>query len=161
MKQYVQRDLEDQIMEEFLELQSKKIENNFSNHLETNLKTKSMTAPAATQGSPKKSISIKEVLDLLDKGFTRLAKFDRGEGSIQAVYGLTNSQVKELFEAPKLKGRKTKSVSVIAIDDAPGVVALTIKPKAPKAAKVAKPTPASATAGASPVRASTDEALFS
>ena len=148
-KRYVQRDLEDQIMEE---LQSK----SFHNHLETNLKTKTMSTAAA---APKREIKISEVLGLLDKGYTRLTKFDKGEGSIQSFYGLTNSQVKELFEAPKLKGRKTKTVSVIAIDDAPDVEALTIRAKTPKAAK---PTGAATSAKApATAAAASDSQLFS
>lgn len=47
------------------------------------------------------------VLAFLKKGYTRYAKDDVGYGSIQAHYGLTGVEVKELFQDSKLKARKT------------------------------------------------------
>lgn len=131
---YIQRNLEDQIEEE---LQSKNLDSYFkTNHL----KTESMTDTTQAQAAPaKKQVKISEIIDLLGKGYTRLAKFDKtGTGSIQAHYGLTASQVKETFEHPKLKGKKTKVQSVEIVDDAPGVTPTIIKPKTPKAATTAK-----------------------
>lgn len=143
VRRYVQRDLEDQINEELHNVNNKsKISN-----LETNLKTKSMTTEATAAPKVKPEIKISDVIGLLDKGATRLAKFDKGDGSVQAHYGLSVGQVKELFNHPKLKGKKTKSVSLKVIDDAPEVKVTEIKAKTPKAAK--------------PVAAGTDAALFS
>lgn len=136
-KFYVQRDLEDQILEE--KLQSKNLDSNsLFNNLETNhLKTKSM---ADTQvAAAKREIKVSEVLALLKAGYTRLQKHDKGSGSVQAHYGLTASQVKELFEAPKLKGKKTQLSTIVAIDDAPNEPISTMKPKTAKAAKASAP----------------------
>ena len=129
---YVQRDLEDLIEE--VKLQDKKLD---SNHLQTNhLKTKSMS-DTATQAAPvaKKKVSIQEIIDLLGKGYVRLAKFDKGGGSIQEHYGLSASQVKEIFNHVKLKGKKSKVQTVDIVDDAPNVVPTVVKAKTVKAAK--------------------------
>lgn len=129
---FVQRTLDEQIAEE--KLQSKSLDSNFkTNHL----KTESMTDTAQATPVVKKQVKISEVIDLLNKGYVRLAKFDKGGGSIQAHFGLSASQVKEVFENPKLKGKKSKVQSVSVIDDAPDVTPTIIKPKTPKAVKAA------------------------
>lgn len=91
---YVQRDLEDQIAEEYRtqgrEYQRTDI-NNSSN----------MSA------NSQPTIVIQDVLDLLKRGYTRHAKDDKGYGSIQQHYNLTGVQLKELFANPKLRQKKT------------------------------------------------------
>lgn len=145
---YVQRDLEDQIFEEKHNVQDK----NFS-HLKTNQKTESMTDTAQATVAAKPQIKISEVLALLGKGYSRLEKSNKqGIGSIQSYFKLAASQVKDLFEHPKLKGRKSKPAPVDIIDDAEGVEPIQIKQKAKVAAK-----PAAATANAA---VATDADLF-
>lgn len=48
-----------------------------------------------------------DVLDFLKKGYTRLARDDRGYGSIQENYNLSALAVKKLFKTPSLKFKKT------------------------------------------------------
>lgn len=141
---WVQRDLEDQISEEKNEIQDK----NFI-YLKTNhLKTKSMSDTAQ---ATRPQVKISEVIELLGKGYSRLEKGNKnGIGSIQAHYKLAPSQVKELFEHPKLKGKKSKPAPVDIIDDAPNVPITEIKQKAKAAPKAA----------AAPVAATTDADLF-
>ena len=127
---WVQRELEDQIDEELG--QSK----NFYN-LKTNLKTSTMS----TSTAPQTKINVSEVLSLLGKGYSRLTKHDKtGVGSIQTYYKLTGGQVKELFNHPKLKGKKTKVATLEIVDDAPDAPVTEFKPKkaaAPKATATA------------------------
>lgn len=47
------------------------------------------------------------VLADLKNGYTRFKKDDKGFGSIEEKYGLTVNEVKELFQTPSLKARKT------------------------------------------------------
>lgn len=154
---YRQRDLEEQIAEEWAEKtidqyrqeHKEELDKEFKDlllfghsvtHFKTNhLKTESMSDTQTTAAPAKKQVKISEIIELLGKGYTRLAKFDKtGTGSIQAHYNLTASQVKETFDHPKLKGKKTKVQSVEILDDAPGVLPTVIKPKTPKAASAAK-----------------------
>lgn len=69
-----------------------------------------------------KKIVIQDVLELLEKGYTRYAKDDKGYGSIQAHYSMNASQVQKLFASqPKLKQRKTitPKFEVVDLDDTP------------------------------------------
>lgn len=49
-----------------------------------------------------------DVITLLKTGYSRWKKDDQGFGSIQEKYGLTFSEMKELFEHKDLKGIKRK-----------------------------------------------------
>lgn len=91
---YVQRDLEDQIEEEY-QAQGREYQRSDTNNSNN---MSSSTTP---------EIVIQDVLDLLKRGYTRLTKNDRGYGSIQHHYGLTPGQVGRLFKHPKLKAKKT------------------------------------------------------
>ena len=68
-------------------------------------------------------ITVSSVLEDLKNGYTRTTgeKYYLGEGkSIQEKYTLNKSQVKDLFDHPKLKGKKTiavKAPAFILIDD--------------------------------------------
>lgn len=81
----IQRDLEDQIEEEY-KAQGKTYQKTETKHME---------------------IRTKEVAELLQKGYTRYAKDDKGFGSIQEKYGLKGTEVVELFSRSSLKHRKT------------------------------------------------------
>lgn len=81
----IQRDLEDQIEEEY-KSQGKTYQKTETKYME---------------------IRTKEVAELLQKGYTRYAKDDKGFGSIQVKYGLKGTEVVELFSRPSLKHRKT------------------------------------------------------
>jgi hypothetical protein len=160
---YIQRDLEDQIREE-KSRSNERIKCSFNQFSNQSLKTKSMsttqTAPATAEGNaPKKEVSLSEVLGLLAKGYTRRAKADKGFGSIEAHFGLTASQVKELFNHPKLKGRKAKLVSLSIKDDAPDAPEAHFKSRKPKAAATANEALAGAVSPA-PATAATDNDLF-
>jgi len=101
---YVQRDLEDQISEEYraLGIVYQRSDTNNSDNMS------SSTTP---------EIVVQDVLDLLKKGYTRLAKDNKGYGSIQAHYSLTPGQVVQLFKHPKLKAKKTMSPTQLNIVD--------------------------------------------
>lgn len=68
-------------------------------------------------------ISLSGVLNDLENGITRKEGdkgYDSSRGSIQTKYGLTKSEVDELFRHPALKGKKVKipkKVSFIIKDD--------------------------------------------
>lgn len=66
---------------------------------------------------PQKKVSLKEVRELLSKGFTRYKKDDKGYGSIQEKFHLTSSQVKGLFMHAKLRGLKTTMPGPEIVDD--------------------------------------------
>lgn len=85
-RKVVQRDLEDQIEEEY--------------------KALGMTYQR-TEKREKMDFSAREIVNLLQSGYTRYAKDDKGYGSIQAKYGLTSAQVVELFSNDVLKYKKT------------------------------------------------------
>lgn len=89
----IQRDLEDQIEEEYkaMGMPYQRTETNNSNNMSTS----------------RPPIVVQDVLELLKRGYTRLTKHDLGYGSIQAHYNLSSTQVKELFSHPKLKMKKT------------------------------------------------------
>lgn len=86
IKRYVQRDLEDQIEEEYAK-QGKEYQR--------------------TQKQEKMPISTKEVAKLLKEGYTRYKKDDKGYGSIQEKYDLSGLEVVELFTTPSIKYMKT------------------------------------------------------
>ena len=74
-----------------------------------------MTAETVTQESPttKTQVSIAEIKNLLERGFTRTktAKAYNPEiGSIEEYYDLNPSQVTLMFKTPDLKGLKTKKI---------------------------------------------------
>lgn len=83
----VQRDLEDQIEEEYIS----------RGQVYQRTEIKQIMTPITTSG----------VLTDLKNGYTRLKKDDRGFGSIEEKYGLTVDEVKELFQTPSLKAKKT------------------------------------------------------
>lgn len=92
-KTYVQRDLEDQIAEEY-KLRGKR-------YKKTQIK-ENMSKVTPTK------IVVQDVLELLKKGYTRYEKDNQGYGSIQKHYGLNASQVAKLFRSTdKLKQKKT------------------------------------------------------
>ena len=68
-------------------------------------------------------VSINEILELLKRGVTRLNrdKFYHPErGSIQSIYGLTATEVTELFLDPRLAKKKTivpKSSRIVIAED--------------------------------------------
>lgn len=84
---YVQRDLEDLIEEEYIS----------RGEVYNRTQIKQTMQPITTSG----------VLADLKNGFTRLKKDDVGFGSIQEKYGLSVDEVKELFQTPSLKAKKT------------------------------------------------------
>lgn len=53
------------------------------------------------------TITTSGVLADLKNGYTRLKRDDLGYGSIEEKYGLTEKEVKELFQTPSLKAKKT------------------------------------------------------
>jgi hypothetical protein len=57
------------------------------------------------------NLKISEVLTALDNGMTR--------DDIQEKYNLSTRQLKSIFQHPKLKGKKTKSIQVLVnlVDD--------------------------------------------
>jgi len=101
---YVQRDLEDQIEEEY-EAQGREYQR-------TDINSNNMSTSRLLP-----TIVVQDVLDLLKKGYTRLAKDDTGYGSIQYHYSLSVAQVKALFKHPKLKAKKTMPPMGINIVD--------------------------------------------
>lgn len=82
---YVQRDLEDQIREE---QEARKVNNSTNTQIMATITTSGILAD-------------------LKSGYTRFKKDDKGFGSIEEKYGLTVNEVKELFQTPSLKARKT------------------------------------------------------
>lgn len=99
---YVQRDLEDQIEEEYKKRGKEYQRTQTRNNMSTN---------------SVKKIVIQDVLELLEKGYTRYAKDDKGYGSIQAHYSMNASQVQKLFASqPKLKQRKTITPKFEVVD---------------------------------------------
>jgi hypothetical protein len=71
-------------------------------------------------------ITVQGVLEDLKKGYTRTISDRQYKGekmSIEEKYGLNKSQVKDLFDHPKLKGKKTIAIKVpafILIDEEDG-----------------------------------------
>lgn len=96
-KRYIQRDLEDQIAEELEIIKNRNMS-----------ETKPVVAPP--------TVDVADVIKLLESGYTRYKKDDRGQGSVQEHYNLSFSQVKELFSHEDLKGIKTKLPKLIIID---------------------------------------------
>lgn len=64
-----------------------------------------------------KQVKVSEILALLKKGVTRRKKEDLGFGSLEEMYSLTTSELRELSEHPKIKGIKTKIPTLLIIDD--------------------------------------------
>jgi len=56
-------------------------------------------------------ISVTAVKEDLKNGLTRLKSKDNGKGSIEEKYGLTQSEVKRLFNDERLKGIRAKGKS--------------------------------------------------
>lgn len=104
IRSYVQRDLEDQIAEEIQQRQQMS-------------DTQSGSSSAPRSERPK--VKISEVVSLLNQGYTRFEKDDKGFGSVQKKLGLTHSQTQQLFQHEALKGLKTKTPSIEIIDDRP------------------------------------------
>jgi hypothetical protein len=62
---------------------------------------------------PVPTITVSEVLRLLNEGYSRTTKdksYDASIGCIGDYYGFSDVQVKSIFTHPSLKGRKTKRV---------------------------------------------------
>jgi len=58
----------------------------------------------------KKEIKVSEVLQLLQEGYTR--------DQIAVKYGISQKELKYLFQHPKLKGKKTiKGIGIAIVDD--------------------------------------------
>lgn len=58
----------------------------------------------------KKEIKISEVLQLLQEGYTR--------DQIAVKYGISQKELKYLFQHPKLKGKKTiKGIGIVIVND--------------------------------------------
>jgi len=96
---WIQRDIEDQIEEEYAKL---------GMEYQRTEKQLDMAIP---------TISVQEVLKLLEDGYTRTRSRDRGYGSIQEKFDLTTSQLTDLFSHPKLKGKKTKFPRLHILDN--------------------------------------------
>jgi hypothetical protein len=96
---YVQRDIEDQISEEYKE-----------KGLIYNRTHMSKTIPV---------IDPKEILDLIKSGYSRFKKDDEGFGSIQEKYNLSDSDVKRLFRHPLLRFKKTSIPGFVFADEQP------------------------------------------
>lgn len=64
-----------------------------------------------------KEIKVSEVLNHLKSGVTRWKKEDLGFGSLEEIYSLSFTEVKELIDHPKVKGVKTKVPTLRIIDD--------------------------------------------
>jgi hypothetical protein len=97
---WIQRDLEEQIAEEY--------KNQGKEYQFLNQKKEKMA----------QELKISEILTLLKQGYKRWTKEENEEGkSIQTHYGLTFSECKEIFKHPKIKGLKSKKLSVKLIDD--------------------------------------------
>lgn len=102
---YSQRDLEDQIEEEY---QKRGQTYQRTNNTKIMSEVRKLEAP---------KVSAKEVLSLLSKGYTRYKEDDIGYGSIEEHFNLSPAQVKSVFKYPSLKARKTKVPMVEVIDD--------------------------------------------
>lgn len=83
----IQRDLEDQILEEVLEHRKQTKTNNMA--------------------TEQKRIKPADVLALLKSGYTRYRKDDAGFGNLQDHYSLTGVEVKRLCQHDLLKKKKT------------------------------------------------------
>lgn len=66
---------------------------------------------AETEAQEKKQISIRSLIEDLGNGITRCegdTGYDQQRGSIQEKYGLSKTDVKKIFQHPKLKGLKVR-----------------------------------------------------
>lgn len=64
---------------------------------------------------PIPTITVSEVLRLLSEGYSRTTKekaYNPSIGTIQDFFGLTDSQIKDVFRHEALKGKRTKAVRV-------------------------------------------------
>lgn len=66
-----------------------------------------------------KEVVITQVITLLKKGYSRYRKDDQGFGSIQEHYGLTFTEMKNLFAHPLLKGIKRSTSRLVIVEDVP------------------------------------------
>lgn len=143
-KTWVQRDIEDQIREE-KELLTKN-RNNMSTEV---------------TGGVEKVVDVQDVLGYLKLGYSRYKKDDLGHGSVQAHYGLTAAECKELFSHPLIKRIKTK-VPTLRIVNSGEVASAPATALAQPAAPVAAPTPVVAeTQAPAPTAVPEKDGLFS
>lgn len=75
-----------------------------------------MTPPAP------KRINIQTIKRLLNEGFTRYERQNRvedgyGYGSIEQYYGLTPTDVRNIFQDERIKGLKTKVPTYVLVDE--------------------------------------------
>lgn len=97
---WIQRDLEDQIAEEYKKQEE---DNKISNQ-----KKETMA----------REIKISEVVSLIKSGYKRWKKEEKEPGkSIQSHYGLTFTEMQEVIKHPKVHGIKTKKVTISLVDD--------------------------------------------
>jgi len=122
---WFQRDIEDQIREE-KELLTKN-RNNMSTEV---------------TGATEKVVDVQDVLGYLKLGYSRYKKDDLGHGSVQAHYGLTAAECKELFSHPLIKRIKTKVPTLRIVNSAAPEVSAPAAALAPTA-PVASSTPVS------------------
>lgn len=61
-------------------------------------------------------IVVQDIIELMDKGYSRFEKDDEGFGSIQKHYNLTAGEVREIFAHPKLAKVKKRRPKIVLID---------------------------------------------
>lgn len=126
---WIQRDIEDQIKEE----------------IESLTKNRNNMSTEVTSGA-EKVVDVQDVLGYLKLGYSRYKKDDLGHGSVQAHYGLTAAECKELFSHPLIKRIKTKVPTLRIVNSAaePAVSApaAALAPTAAPVAETVAPTPA-------------------
>lgn len=69
-----------------------------------------------------KKIYPKDVIKLLELGYSRLEKDNTGIGSIEKEYNLTTAEKKMLFNYPGIKGFRKKTIPAVTmeiVDDSP------------------------------------------
>lgn len=97
VEKYVQRDLEDQIEEEY--------------------KQKGLTYNKTKMTKEIQVIKPEDVLELIQKGYTRFKKEDEGYGNIEEKYNLSPSEVRRLFKHPLLSNKKRKVPGFVFADE--------------------------------------------
>jgi hypothetical protein len=95
--------------------------NNLRSLISEDIENQQVMSEQSRGGGPpqRPKVKIMEIVDLLKKGYTRYRKDNKGFGSIQEKYGLSVSQIKELFAHEGLKGLKTRTPGIEIIDDRP------------------------------------------
>jgi len=64
-----------------------------------------------------KTIDLKEIVKDIKNGFSRFKRDDKGYGSIQEKYGLSEKEVKFINQQPEIKGlRSTKPINIEFLD---------------------------------------------